>query len=430
MKIWNNPERKEWYEITTRPSDDNPALAETVDAIFEQVRQQGDKALHALNRKYDDYDGALVIELDQLDRAGARISSESLAAIQLARQNIHKFHEAQLPKKIMVETMPGIECWREHVPIRDVGLYIPGGTAPLISTLLMLAIPAKIAKCAKISVFTPAGPNGEVDPAIRHVAAILGINQIHIIGGAQAIAAMGFGTGTISPVNKIFGPGNAYVNCAKMRIQQYGVPIDMPAGPSEVLIYADDSADPTFVAADLLSQAEHGADSQVILIASDRKIVDLVIAELLSQLQNLSRATVARDVIKKGHALVIPKIATVANFINSYAPEHLILNCANYSDFYSQVKNAGSIFVGPYSAEAIGDYASGTNHTLPTNGFARAYGGVTVESFMKTITYQRITEIGLRNVGPAVSVLAGLERLDAHQRAVEIRLEALKSLGS
>lgn len=429
IPIFNHPSKQEWSSILARPSFDASSLLPKVQAIIEDVRVHGDDALLKYTKEFDKVElKSIALSEDIKANAENAISNSLKAAIQLAKENIEKFHLPQLQKMERIETMPGVWCWRKSVGIENVGIYIPGGTAPLFSTVLMLGIPAKIAGCKNIILCTP--PNndkGEVHPAIIYAAALVGVTHIYTIGGVQAIAAMAYGTESVPKVHKIFGPGNQYVTAAKQLVQQAGVAIDMPAGPSEVCVWADDAAIPSFVAADLLSQAEHGVDSQVLLVASNEKVVADVQAELAAQLLNLSRKDLAAKALENSKAVIIENKLEALELINQYAPEHLIMSIENAEIVAEKVTNAGSVFIGNYSPESAGDYASGTNHTLPTNGYANAYSGVSVDSFVKKITFQQLTERGLVNIGKAVMEMANAESLDAHGNAVAIRLKDIAS---
>jgi histidinol dehydrogenase len=429
IQVYNQPDQKDWASLLARPSFDAQEFLPRVQAIIEEVRLKGDAAVLQFTKDFDNVQ-LKTIALNEVIKANAEsaLSASLKAAIQLAKANIEKFHQAQLQKMERIEIMPGVWCWRKSVGIETVGIYIPGGTAPLFSTVLMLGIPAKIAGCKKIILCTP--PNdkeGNIHPAIIYAASIVGITDIYTIGGVQAIAAMAYGTDTIPKVNKIFGPGNQYVTAAKQLVQQAGVAIDMPAGPSEVCVWADDVAIPSFVAADLLSQAEHGADSQVLLVASNEKVVENVQAELAIQLAQLSRKDIAAKALANSKAIILNNTTDALLLVNQYAPEHLILSIENAEIIAEKVINAGSVFIGNYSPESVGDYASGTNHTLPTNGYAHAYSGVSVDSFVKKITFQQLTERGLINIGQAVMEMANAESLDAHGNAVAVRLNDIKS---
>jgi histidinol dehydrogenase len=429
IQVYNQPEQHDWASLLARPNFDAQELLPRVQVIIDDIRMNGDTAVLQYTHDFDKVQ-LKNFALDENSKAKAEglLSAGLKAAIQLAKGNIEKFHQAQLQKMERIETMPGVWCWRKSVGIDTVGIYIPGGTAPLFSTVLMLGIPAKIAGCKKIILCTPPNNNeGEIHPAIIYAATLVGITHIYTIGGVQAIAAMAYGTATVPKVNKIFGPGNQYVTAAKQLVQQSGVAIDMPAGPSEVCVWADDSAIPAFVAADLLSQAEHGADSQVLLVANNEKVVANVQAELELQLAQLSRKELASKALENSKAIILNNTTDALLLVNQYAPEHLILAIDNAEIVAEKVTNAGSVFIGNYSPESVGDYASGTNHTLPTNGYAHAYSGVSVDSFVKKITFQQLTERGLVNIGQAVMEMANAESLDAHANAVAVRLNDIKS---
>ena len=414
----------------SRPVMDSSSLEKSVKKILDKVKKNGDKAV----KKYaKEFDGVKLKKLQvtekEIKEAIALVPDELKQAIQQAKSNIEKFHTAQLSTVEVIETMPGVKCWRKSIGIEKVGLYIPGGTAPLFSTILMLGIPAKLAGCKEIILCTPPSPlssrrggGGEVNQAIIYTAQLVGINKIFKSGGVQAIAAMAYGTESVPQVYKIFGPGNQYVTCAKQLIQKDGVAIDMPAGPSEVCVLADDTANASFVAADLLSQAEHGADSQVLLVTSSRLLVTGVVEEIKKQLEQLPRKEVAKKALENSKAILVKDIDEGIEFVNEYAAEHLIISCENDEAIAEKITNAGSVFLGNYSPESVGDYASGTNHTLPTNGYAKAYSGVSVDSFVKKITYQKLSEEGLKNIGNTVELMAAAEGLDAHKNAVAIRL--------
>ncbi len=428
IQVFNQPEQKDWASLLERPSFDARELLPKVEAIINEVRVNGDAALLQFTQEFDKVQLKSIALSEELKAAAeAELSSGLKAAIQLAKGNIEKFHQVQLQKMERIETMPGVWCWRKSVGIDTVGIYIPGGTAPLFSTVLMLGIPAKIAGCKNIVLCSPPNIDGNIHPAIIYAATLVGVTHIYTIGGVQAIAAMAFGTATVPKVNKIFGPGNQYVTAAKQFVQQSGVAIDMPAGPSEVCVWADEACIPAFVAADLLSQAEHGVDSQVLLVASNAQIVADVQAALELQLAQLSRKEIAAKALANSKAIIIKEANEALALINQYAPEHLILSVENAEIIAEKVTNAGSVFIGNYSPESVGDYASGTNHTLPTNGYANAYSGVSVDSFVKKITFQHLTERGLANIGQAVIEMANAETLDAHANAVLVRLEDIKS---
>lgn len=423
MELFKNPDRSEWAELLKRPAIDSLSLEKKVRKILENVKQKGDKVVKKYSREFDGVKlKKLLVPEKEIKQAADLLSNELKAAINIAKNNIEKFHSGQLLKEEMVETMPGVKCWRKSVAIDKVGLYIPGGTAPLFSTILMLGIPAKLAGCREIILCTPPAKNGSLNPAIIYTASLVGVTKIFKVGGVQAIAAMAFGTETIPSVYKIFGPGNQYVTCAKQLVQQYRTAIDMPAGPSEVAVYADESANASFVAADLLSQAEHGADSQVLLVVNNASIIDAIIGEIEKQLKELPREQFATKALDNSKIVLVKSDEDAIELLNEYAPEHLILSCKNADELSEKVINAGSVFIGNYSPESAGDYASGTNHTLPTNGYAKAYSGVSVDSFVKKITFQKLSEEGLKNIGNAVMEMAEAEGLQAHKKAIELRL--------
>ncbi len=426
VATYSYPPQSEWPKLLERPAEPAAQLEAQVKAILAQVRSTGDAGVRALTEKFDGFCPAeLLVSAAELE-AGNAIPEELKSAIQLAAANIRKFHAAQVEQPKPIDTMPGVSCWRKSLPIEKVGLYIPGGTAPLFSTLLMLAIPAQLAGCREIVLCTPPNKNGEIVPTIRYTAALVGATKVFKVGGAQAIAAMAFGTESIPKVDKIFGPGNQYVTMAKQLVQMEGVAIDMPAGPSEVLVIADARANADFVAADLLSQAEHGADSQVILVSDSAEFVDKVQRALDVQLEKLPRKLMAAKAFAHSKAIILRNLDEAMAFSNAYAPEHLILATANARDLAEKVENAGSVFIGDYSCESAGDYASGTNHTLPTNGFARSYSGVSLDSFLKKITFQELSAAGIAALGPAIELMAAAEQLDAHKNAVTLRLEAIR----
>jgi histidinol dehydrogenase len=424
MQVINNPSKNNWKQLLERPYVDNTSVLNTVREILNSVKKDGDAALKDLTKKFD---GALLSELAvseaEIADAEDMIPDELKTAIRQARDNISRFHQAQVKEESRIETMPGVECWRKSVGIDKVGLYIPGGTAPLFSTVLMLAIPAVIAGCKEIILCTPGNDKAEVHPAILYAANLVGISKIFKVGGAQAIAAMAYGTETIPSVYKIFGPGNQYVTAAKQLVQMQGIAIDMPAGPSEVCVWADETADPAFVAADLLSQAEHGPDSQVLLVSTQVVVVNKVIEEVSRQVHLLPRKNIAIKALENSKAVIVENFDTVIELINTYAPEHLILSCKDADEVAEKITNAGSVFIGHYSPESVGDYASGTNHTLPTNGFARAYSGVSVDSFVKKITYQKLSKEGLATISNTVVQMAEAEGLEAHANAVRVRMQ-------
>jgi histidinol dehydrogenase len=428
MQVFEEPMKQDWEALLTRPNFDAALLMPQVQSILDAVALEGDVALFRFSETFDQVQlKTIVIDPAMIQAAEALVAPALKAAIQSAKVNIEIFHQAQIKREEKIETMPGVWCWRKSVGIEKVGIYIPGGTAPLFSTVLMLGVPAKLAGCNEVILCTPPRKDGTVDPAILYAAGLVGIQQIYTIGGAQAVAAMAYGTATIPKVFKIFGPGNQYVTAAKQLIQQQGVAIDMPAGPSEVCVYADETAIPSFVAADLLSQAEHGADSQVLLIASNRNIIDQVQMELELQLAELPRQDFAMKALGHSKAIVVALREDAIQLINAYAPEHLILSVDNALVVAEKIINAGSVFIGNYSPESVGDYASGTNHTLPTNGHAKAYSGVSVDSFVKKITFQQLTEMGLKNIAQTVIQMASGEQLEAHAQAVAIRVKEIES---
>jgi len=424
MQVITNPDRKDWKEVLQRPYADNTHVFQTVQTILEEVKQNGDKALLQFAQKFDKAEiKELQVSATEINQAADELTNELKTAIQQAKKNIEIFHAKQLSKVEIVETMPGVQCWRKAVGIEKVGLYIPGGTAPLFSTVLMLAVPAKLAGCKEIILCTPSNKEGRVHPAILYAAQIAGVTKIFKVGGAQAIAAMANGTETIPAVYKIFGPGNQYVTAAKQLVQMQGIAIDMPAGPSEVCVLADETANPSFVAADLLSQAEHGVDSQVLLVSNRLSVIDKVKQELEKQLAVLPRKEMATKALANSKAIVMDNLDEAIELVNEYAAEHLIISYKNADVIAEKIVNAGSIFIGNYSPESVGDYASGTNHTLPTNGFAKAYSGVSVDSFVKKITYQKLSGEGLQNIADTVIQMAEAEGLNAHANAVKIRMK-------
>ena len=427
MNVYRNPDKATWKELTQRPQLELGFLESTVRNILNRVKISGDQAIRDLTLQFDKVSiRDLEVTKEEIHQAGKQISPDLKKAIEVAAENVAKFHSAQKRDALVVETMPGVRCWRKGVPITKVGIYIPGGTAPLFSTVLMLGIPATLAGCAEIILCTPPGKDGKINEAILFTAELVGVTKIFKVGGAQAIAAMTYGTETIPNVYKIFGPGNQYVTKAKQLVTEEGVAIDMPAGPSEVLVLADETCNPAFVAADLLSQAEHGEDSQVMLVLLDESMVGAIKNELDRQVKELPRREIALQSLAHSRTVIFEAEAQAIDFTNAYAPEHLIINTSNAEAIAEQIINAGSVFIGNLSPEAVGDYASGTNHTLPTNGYAKAYAGVSLESFQKYITYQQLSETGIRNVGPYVEKMAEAEALTAHQRAVTIRLQNLQ----
>ena len=426
MNIINNPPKFAWSSILQRPVSDTVSLQKTVREVLDEVKENGDQAIVELTQQFDKV-FLKDFEFDEVELMNAEADTPSALkkAIIQAAENIEKFHTAQVTLPETIETMPGIQCWRKSVGIEKVGLYIPGGTAPLFSTVLMLGIPAKLAGCKQIVLCSPPNVEGKLHPAIIFAAKLVGVTHIYKIGGVQAIAAMAYGTRTVPKVHKIFGPGNKYVTCAKQLIQEDGIAIDMPAGPSEVCVFADDTANPAFVAADLLSQAEHGTDSQGLLVSASEDLVNKVNIELEKQLELLPRKDIAAQALLNSKAIIIDEIKVAIDLINEYAPEHLIISCKDPMTIGDKIINAGSIFIGNYSPESVGDYASGTNHTLPTNGYAKAYSGVSVDSFVKKITFQKLSKQGLINIAKTVELMAEAEGLEAHKNAVTIRIQEI-----
>ena len=423
MRQYNYPSPDQWEELIKRPVTDNSALEKTVRRILRKVKENGDRAVRKFTSEFDGVKlKKLQVSEKEIKTAAALLPDELKAAIRLAKENIERFHQSQREAITVTETMPGIRCWRQSLPIEKTGLYIPGGTAPLFSTVLMLAVPASLAGCKEIILCTPPGKDGSVHPAILFTAALCGITQVFKAGGVQAIGAMAYGTESIPRVFKLFGPGNQYVTLAKQLVQQDGVAIDMPAGPSEVLVIADASAHPAFVASDLLSQAEHGADSQVILLTPSAALAGEVEKEVEKQLNQLPRKAIAEKALANSRTILLNNMQEAVAFSNFYAPEHLILACDDAESIAQQVTAAGSVFIGHYSPESAGDYASGTNHTLPTNGYAAMYSGVSLDSFMKKITFQQLSQEGLQRIGDSVMTMAAAEGLDAHKNAIAIRL--------
>jgi len=428
MKIINYPARKDWSMQLQRPAFNTFALEKKVNAIISDVKKNGDQAIKKYALRFDKAELTnLLVSTAEIKTAEKKCDPELKKAIHVAKKNIERFHTLQKQEFKVVKTMPGVTCWTRPVAIEKVGLYIPGGSAPLFSTVLMLGIPAIIAGCKEIILCSPANKDGNIEPAILYTAKLIGINKIFKIGGAQAIAAMAYGTKSVPQVYKIFGPGNQYVTCAKQIVNKNGTAIDLPAGPSELAILADETSEPAFVAADLLSQAEHGADSQVILVSDNKKIISKTLIELKIQLEKLSRKKIAKKALQNSKAILVKNKNEAINLLNDYAPEHMIIACSNSHALSKKIINAGSVFIGNYSCESAGDYASGTNHTLPTNGFAKAYSGVSVDSFLKKITYQKITKEGIKNIGPAIEIMAEAERLQAHKNAISIRLKSIKN---
>lgn len=426
QKIYS-PDKSTWNELLQRPTQSFEALEETVLTVFRDVEQNGDSAISKYTRRFDGVDmiNTLVVS-KELQEASLLVSDALKEAIGVAKSNIEKFHTAQQTNKITIDTMPGVSCWQEKRPIQKVGLYIPGGTAPLFSTVLMLAIPAKIAGCQEIILCSPPNREGKLDPAILYTAQLCGVTKIFKIGGIQAIAGMTFGTESIPKVYKIFGPGNQYVTVAKQMATKYSLAIDMPAGPSELLVVADDTANPSFVASDLLSQAEHGADSQVVLVATSKSLILEVEEEVAKQLSVLPRKEIAQKAIENSKLIYVENDEIALQLINEYGPEHYIVCVANEDYYIENTVNAGSVFIGNYTPESAGDYASGTNHTLPTNGYAKQYSGVNLDSFTKSMTFQKITEKGILALGKTIEKMAEAEGLQAHKNAVTLRLNSLK----
>lgn len=426
MNVIYNPQRDTWKTLCTRPQIDREVLDPSIRRILEDVRTRGDQALIDLTLEFDGVRiSAPSIGADEIARAESSLDAALTSAMQVAARNIEAFHASQRQDPKAIETMPGVTCWRKGVPIDSVGIYIPGGSAPLFSTVLMLGIPARLAGCSDVILCTPPDKQGRVNPAILYAAQLAGIKKIFKVGGAQAIAAMAYGTASVPAVYKIFGPGNQFVTRAKQLVSEEGVAIDMPAGPSEVLVLADATANPAFIAADLLSQAEHGPDSQVMLVALNEVDTDAIQTEVDRQLNELPRRDVAARALENSQVVIFDSMDMAMRFSNAYAPEHLIINTANAASLAGQVTNAGSVFIGAWSPEAAGDYASGTNHTLPTNGYARAFAGVSLDSFLKYITFQEITTDGIKAIGPVVERMAEAESLQGHKAAITKRLEYL-----
>ena len=423
MNIIINPSKSKWDSLTQRPYTENNSVVDSVKEIFKNVQKNGDKSLIDYTLKFDNVKiDKLKVPENLINDSEFKISSNLKKAIDLAYNNIYKFHSSQLQKKNIIEVQKGINCWQEKRPINNVGLYIPGGSAPLFSTVLMLGIPSLIANCSNRILCTPPNFKNEISPEILYACKVCGINNIFKVGGAQAIAAMTFGTESIPKIDKIFGPGNQYVTEAKKYSMNYGLSIDMPAGPSELLVLADDSANPKYVASDLLSQAEHGIDSQVILVSISKALIDKVSKEIKIQKEDLSRKEIITKSLKNSKSILFDSIDDSIDFINEYAPEHYIINTSNEEYCISKLSNAGSVFIGNYTPESAGDYASGTNHTLPTNGYAKQYSGVNTDSFLKTISFQKISKSGLMSISNVIETMALSEGLDAHKQAVSIRI--------
>ena len=427
MNIVKYPAREEWASIVERPHLDVAELNQTVANVLADVKTRGDEAVKGYELKFDHIDlDELAVSQAEMEEAENLVSKPLREAIELAHENILKFHESQRFRTKKVETQPGVVCWQKSVPIEKVGLYIPGGTAPLFSTVLMLATPAKIAGCSEIVLCTPPDRQGRVNPAILVAARVAGVSRIFKIGGVQAVGAMAYGTESVPKVYKIFGPGNQYVMAAKQQVSLHDVAIDMPAGPSEVCVIADEMASPEFVAADLLSQAEHGADSQVILITTSHKLIDSVLQEVERQLRQLSRKEIAQRSLENSRIILVNDMKEAMDLSNAYAPEHLVIQTEDYEELAGRVVNAGSVFLGRYACESAGDYASGTNHTLPTHGYATTYNGVNLDSYCRKVTFQHLTPEGVRAIGRAVELMAEAEQLDAHKNAMTVRINSLK----
>ena len=424
MQLIKYPAKEIWKDILKRPAIDTASLESTVQSVLTDIKANRQSAVKKYTLQFDKVDiENILVSADEFKTAEKLISNELKNAIQLAKKNIETFHIAQKENTQIIETMPGVKCWRKSIAIQKVGLYIPGGTAPLFSTILMLGVPAKLAGCSEIILCTPPDSNGKINPAILYTAQLIGITKVFKVGGVQAIGAMAYGTEIIPQVYKIFGPGNQYVTCAKQLINKQGVAIDMPAGPSEVAVLVDETCVPEFVAADLLSQAEHGSDSQVILVSINETVIKNIQVELDKQLSVLPRKELASKALENSKAILMKTNEEAIDLLNNYAPEHLIIACANDEQLAEQVINAGSVFLGNYSCESAGDYASGTNHTLPTNGNAKAYSGVSLDSFVKKITYQKLSKEGIKNIGPSIELMAEAEGLQAHKNAVTVRLK-------
>lgn len=426
MQIIRYPSKEDWAGITERPAIENGMLRKQVGKIIADVKKNGDRSLKRYSKKFDGVDlKKLAVGQHEIIAAENNVSAALKAAINVAIENIKRFHAQQVEEIKKIETMEGVQCWRRPTPMKRVGLYIPGGSAPLFSTVLMLGIPAQIAGCSEVVLCTPPSKHGSIHPAILYAAQKVGVTEIYRCGGAQAIAAMAYGTGSIRKVDKIFGPGNQYVTAAKQLVQMDGIAIDMPAGPSEVCVLADATANADFVAADLLSQAEHGPDSQVLLVTNDESIIERTIKSLHAQLGLLERKEIAGKALENSKAVLMKDMDDAMALVNDYAAEHLIIASDNAHHYGTKVINAGSVFLGNFTPESAGDYASGTNHTLPTNGYARAYSGVSVDSFVKKITFQQISKQGIQNIGKTIITMAEAEGLDAHANAVKIRLNQL-----
>jgi histidinol dehydrogenase len=424
MQLIKYPKKNTWKNLLKRPVIDTLSLEKVVSKVLQDVKQFGDLAVKKYTLEFDKADiKEIEVSKREFTDAAKQVGKELKAAIQSAKANIGKFHEAQREKIKVVETVKGVKCWRKSVPIEKVGLYIPGGTAPLFSTILMLGVPAQLAGCKEVILCTPPNAKGEINPVILYTARLVGITRVFKIGGAQAIGAMAYGTASVPQVYKIFGPGNQYVTCAKQLVNKEGTAIDMPAGPSEVAVWADESCVSEFAAADLLSQAEHGTDSQVILICTNETVIESIQTEIEKQLKKLPRKEIALKALENSKAILVRNNEEALELINEYAPEHLIISCVDNETLAGKVVNAGSVFLGNYSPESAGDYASGTNHTLPTNGYAKAYSGVSLDSFVKKITFQKINRQGIQNIGKIVELMAEAEGLYAHKNAVTLRMK-------
>ncbi|MEP6682737.1 MAG: histidinol dehydrogenase [Parafilimonas sp.] len=423
MEVVKYPDKKNWPQLLQRPTQDFTSIKNTVQSILDDVKRNGDEAIKNYTKQFDKIELSDFLVSGEEWQGAETIGDNLKNAINVSIKNVRTFHEAQNQPIQKIETMPGVVCWRKSVAIEKIGLYIPGGTAPLFSTLIMLAVPAMLAGCKEIIVCTPPQKDGHIHPAILYTAKQIGVNKIFKVGGAQAIAAMAYGTDSINKVYKIFGPGNQFITYAKMLVNAEGIAIDMPAGPSEVAVLADANADADFIAADLLSQAEHGKDSQVLLVTNNEAVINQTIKNIELQLKNLPRKEIAIAALQNSKAILVKDIDEAIELINEYAPEHLIVACDNVELIAERITNAGSVFLGNYSPESVGDYASGTNHTLPTNGFAKAYSGVSLDSFYKEITFQQLTKQGLENISNAVTAMAEAEGLQAHANAVSIRLK-------
>lgn len=424
LTIYKYPAKEEWDQLVARPASDLSSLEKSVRKILEKVKEKGDKAIRQYTKTFDGVTlRKLVVTEAEIKQADASLPASLKDAITQAKQNIETFHRSQIEVSKPIETMPGVTCWRKSLPIDSIGLYIPGGSAPLFSTVLMLAVPAVIAGCSEIVICTPPSPDGSVHPAVLYAARLCGVSTIIKAGGVQAIAAMAYGTESVPRVRKIFGPGNSYVTFAKQLVQQQGIAIDMPAGPSEVLVIADDTANPSFVAADLLSQAEHGTDSQVMLVTTSDTLAEKVSTAINEQLESLPRKEIAWQALRNSKTIIVHDLDEAVALSDHYAPEHLILSCTDAKDVAEKIKTAGSVFIGNYSPESAGDYASGTNHTLPTNGYAAMYSGISLDSFVKKVTFQKLSKEGLQAISTTVMEMAAAEGLEAHKNAILVRLK-------